>query len=292
MADPRPRALARTLISGRRALLVRTAPLVLILGATKLLVDRLGWEFIEATPLHTSIVAGAIFIIGLMLSGIMSDYKESERLPTDTAAAIETIYRDGAYVKELYPDFDLAGLTERLARIPHHMRADLLGGGKGTVEAAEDLTASFLEMDRLGVPPNYITRLKQEQALVVRNLMRAAYIQRISFLPSAYTLVEIMLALLITLLMFTRVSTRMTDAILLGFISLIFLYILGLLRVLDSPFRASGAGPDDVSLFQIDDIRETMLSRLAASGVSGGDHHDVEPSRGSGHSPGVPPTGT
>ena len=139
---------------------------------------------------------------------------------------------------------------------------DLLNGGDETIVAVERLTESFLEMDRLGVPPNYIARLKQEQALVVRNLMRAAYIQRIAFLPSAYTLVEIMLALLITLLMFTRVATGVTDAILLGFISLIFVYILRLLRVLDSPFRASGAGLDDVSLYQIDAIHHSMVERL------------------------------
>ena len=92
--------------------------------------------------------------------------------------------------------------------------------------------------------------------------MRAGYIQRIAFLPSAYTLVEIMLTLLITLLMFTRVATGVTDAILLGFISLIFLYILRLLRVLDSPFRASGAGLDDVSLYQVDAIHDSLLERL------------------------------
>lgn len=254
--------LVKAVASGRRALLLQTIPLVLILVAAKLLVERLGWEFIVVSPLHTSIVAGAIFIVGLMLTGTMSDYKESERLPTETAASMEAIYREGAYVKALHPDFDLGRLAETLGRIPHTLRADLLGDGQETIATVEQLTESFLEMDRLGVPPNYIARLKQEQALIVRNLMRAAYIQRIAFLPSAYTLVEIMLTLLITLLMFTQVATEVTDAILLGFISLIFLYILRLLRVLDAPFRAAGAGLDDVSLYQVEAIHHAPLERL------------------------------
>ena len=248
-------------MTGRRALLVKTLPIVALLVVAKLLVERLEWEFIQVSPLHTSIVAGAIFIVGLMLTGTMSDYKESERLPTETAASMEAIYREGSYVKALHPTFDLDRLGATLGRIPHTLRSDLLEARQDTIATVEELTESLLEMDRLGVPPNYIARLKQEQALIVRNLLRAGYIQRIAFLPSAYTLVEIMLGLLITLLMFTRVATGATDAILLGFISLIFVYILRLLRLLDSPFRAAGAGLDDVRLYQVDAIHDTLQAR-------------------------------
>ena len=62
----------------------------------------------------------------------------------------------------------------------------------------------------------------------------------------------------------TLVPHPATDAILLGFISLIFLYILQLLRVLDSPFRPSGAGLDDVSLYQIDALQESLAERQRA----------------------------
>lgn len=247
----------------RRRLLVTTIPPVLAIVAIKLALDRLGWEFISVSPLHTSIVAGALFIVGLMLAGTVSDYKESERLPTETAAAMESIYREGAYVKVLHPEFDLARLADTLAHIPHTFRDDLVHGSQHTVATVERLTDSFLEMDRLGVPPNYIARLKQEQALVVRNLMRVDYIQRIAFLPSAYTLIETIVALLVALLLFTRiVDTRLTDAILVGFMSFVFIYILRLLRMLDTPFRAARAGLDDVSLFQINAIHDQMHERL------------------------------
>lgn len=188
----------------RRHMLVTTLPMVGAILAVKLVLDQLNAEFIAVSPLHTSIVAGALFIVGMMLAGTMTDYKESERLPTETAAAMESIYREGAYVKALHPQFDLARLTARLADIPHSFREDLLEGTQTTVASVEKLTESFLEMDRLGVPPNYIARLKQEQALVVRNLMRVGYVQRIAFLPSAYTLIETMVVLLIGLLLFTR----------------------------------------------------------------------------------------
>ncbi|MBY0396916.1 MAG: hypothetical protein K2X91_10675 [Thermoleophilia bacterium] len=242
--------LLRSLHWRRRVLLVQTVPPVIAIVAAKLAFEQLGWEFITVSPLHTR------------LAGTMSDYKESERLPTETAAAMESIYREGAYVKALHPGFDLARLADTLAHIPHTFRDDLVHETQATIPTVERLTESFLEMERLGVPPNYIARLKQEQALIVRNLMRVAYIQRIAFLPSAYTLVETILGLLIALLMFTRVDTPLTDTILLGFISFIFIYILRLLRLLDTPFRHRGAGLDDVSLFQVDAVHDVMHERL------------------------------
>lgn len=252
----------RSMIPPRLTLFIRTLPYVFGIVTAKLVVDQLGWEFIVVGPLHASIIAGAIFIVGLMLAGTMGDYKECERLPTETAAAMESIYREGAYVKELHPSFDLARLADTLARVPHTLHTDLIDGSRTTIAVVEQLTESFLEMDRLGVPPNYIARLKQEQALIVRNLMRVAYIQRIAFLPSAHALVEIMLTLLIILLIFTQAATRATDAILIGFISLIFIYILHLLRVLDSPFQSARSGLDDVSLYQIDAIHDAMHQRI------------------------------
>lgn len=85
-------------------------------------------------------------------------------------------------------------------------------------------------MDRLGVSPACIAVLKEEQALIVANLMRAASLQRIAFLPFAYTLVETILAGLVALLLFTRVTTEAPEAILFGFISLISLRLLRSLR--------------------------------------------------------------
>lgn len=48
-------SLVKAETSGRRALLLRTVPPVLVLVAGKVLVERLDWEFIEVSPLHTSI---------------------------------------------------------------------------------------------------------------------------------------------------------------------------------------------------------------------------------------------
>ncbi len=271
MSEHRVTPLSRLPSVRRHGLLIRTTLVVAAIVSLKLVIALAGWEFIATSPLHTSVVAGAIFIISLMLAGTMSDYKESEKVPTETASAMKSIYREGAYVKAFHPEFRLERLADVLAHLPHTFRDDLVHGTQHTIETVERLTDSFVEMERLGVPPNYIARLKQEQAVIVRNLMRVAYIQRISFLPSAYALIEAILVLLIGLLLFTEIEPLSTGIVVLAFISFIFVYMLRLLHVLDTPFRAAGAGPDDISLFQIDEIHDEMHEKLDEKERA---HHD------------------
>lgn len=67
-------------------LLLDTAALVVVVVAVKVLVDTIGWEFLQVSPLSTSIIAGGIFIVSILLSGTLTDYKEADRLPSEIAA--------------------------------------------------------------------------------------------------------------------------------------------------------------------------------------------------------------
>ena len=54
---------------------------VLVLGCVKIGVHYFGFEFLELNALLTSGIGGAIFIIGFLLSSVLADYKEAERIP-------------------------------------------------------------------------------------------------------------------------------------------------------------------------------------------------------------------
>jgi hypothetical protein len=43
----------------------------------------LGVEGISTSPLTSSIVAGGVFVMGLVVAGTLSDYRDAERAPTD-----------------------------------------------------------------------------------------------------------------------------------------------------------------------------------------------------------------
>lgn len=249
--------MVQRLVHWKTALQAASAAAVLV--GLKILVYELGIEFIELNALFTSLIAGGIFLFGLILAGTLSDYKESEKIPSEIVSACASIHEDGLHVKALHQEFDLVRLDRALLGVldGFHEDAGAIESRKG-LEATEALLPSFIEMEKLGVPPNYIVRLKGEEGSMRRTLMRMYYIQRTGFLPSAYILVESIVALILTLLVFVEITPLVTSLIIIIFLTYLFVFILRLLKTLDRPFWHGRRTRDDVSLFLVDELREKL----------------------------------
>jgi len=72
-------------------LTLKVLPIVILVIILKLLAHQFGLEFISLNPLFTGIVTANIFLLGFLIAGVLSDYKESEKFPGDLASSIETI---------------------------------------------------------------------------------------------------------------------------------------------------------------------------------------------------------
>src|SRR5215211_3288329 len=69
----------------------QTRLIVLGIVAAKLAISAFSLEFISISPLFTSVLAGGVFVLGLIVAGTLSDYKEAERVPADLTAALTNI---------------------------------------------------------------------------------------------------------------------------------------------------------------------------------------------------------
>jgi hypothetical protein len=224
--------------------------LVPVLGL-KLLVHAFGLEFVVASPLHTSAVAGGFFVLGFLLSAAIADFKECERLPADFTAIIENMCEDASLINRRYP-FDFEQFRKRLLVTVESLRADLVEGNRETHHHVYALGDTFAEMEAADVPPNYIGKLKQEQGQLVRGLFRMNYIQSIQSIPSAYFLAEAVVVGTVGLLLFTAIEPFTSSLVVVALIAFVFIYILRLVRVVSTPFHPEGSTQDDVSLFQIE----------------------------------------
>ena len=65
----------------RRRLLIETAAIVAAIVAVKFALQAAGFDFIVLSGLFTSIIGGGVFILSIILSGVITDFKESEKLP-------------------------------------------------------------------------------------------------------------------------------------------------------------------------------------------------------------------
>lgn len=218
----------------------------------KLALHELDWEPIAFNSLYTAIFTGSFFVLGFILSATMADYKESERLPSEFSAIIENMYEDAVAIHMNYPDFDLNGFTLQLKNILVSMKDDLVTVNRESHNEVHGLSFFFAQMEKIDVPPNFITKLKQEQGQLIRFLFRAYYIQSIHFIPSSMVLAYGIFTNAIGLLLLTEFEKLSSSIWLIGAITFIMVYVIKLIRTIRTPFHASGSTQDDVSLFLID----------------------------------------
>lgn len=232
-----------------------------IIVLVKYLFHNYGWEPIEQSSLHNGVLSSATFVIGFLLSATIADYKESERIPSEFAANIEDMYADAAVIHERYPDFDLEGFRAQLEKISRKFDSEVRNASRGVSEQIRELNPYFGQMEKAGVPPNFIVKLKQQQVLLLRHRKRVTYIQRIDFIPSATILSRSIVALVIGLLIFTNVDPFYGSLAIIGIISFVLIYMMVLINVISTPFHAAGKTRDDVSMFLVDSAANFLKSK-------------------------------
>lgn len=233
----------------RSRIAVQTIPIVAILLAIRFGVQQADWPFINPTTLLSAVVSGGIFVAALVVAGTLSDYKESERVPAEIVGSLMGIYTDARMFKLEKPAFDLEGLEIRLRKVVTSFIHDLENPGSRTcLDAVNAISESFAEMDRLEVIATYISRLRAEQGIIRKQVLRSYHIQETDFVPSAFTLVWAIVVLAIALLMVTVTEDTTESYVLLGAIYFSLIYLTRLLRVLDTPFQPRESSWDDVDL--------------------------------------------
>ena len=234
---------------------------LLIIG--KFLMHQFGFEFFTINTLFSSAIAGAVFIIGFLLAGVFADYKEAEKMPAELCSSLENIWDEARLFKRNKTKFDLEGIKKTLLEIVIKFRSGLHrdtghNNLRPALMAADELGESFAQMENLGMPPNYIVRLKTEQSNVRKQIMRIYYIQKMRFIPSAFILAQSLVAFIIFLLLFVKTEGSPELFVLFGFIAYLFLYTVRLILVLEKPFRKGTGNVDDVSIFLIREFEEEL----------------------------------
>lgn len=255
---------------------------VIVLALVKIGIHWVGGEFLALNALFTSVIAGAVFIIGFLLSGILADYKEAERIPADIRTALEAIYDDCKSFAHRQKSVSVASLRANLLHIVVCIPRALLRPDGTNIRAVihhiDELTNYFCGLEEAGMPPNYIVRLRAEQSTLRRCLFRMYHLQRIQFVPSVHVLVQSLVITVVFLLLFLKTEGSPESALIFGAISYMFIYILYLAATLEQPFRKGRQTLDDVSLFLLREFDAKLRSDgsselLSLDGASSGAFH-------------------
>jgi hypothetical protein len=245
---------------------LRVAPLIVVTALAKLGADLAGWDTVELNPLHTGLVAGNIFLIGFLLAGTLADYKESERIPGELAARAETIADE---CEILHADTGADAARACLAQVGAFARSvDGWMRGTTTIEAPLDAIEGFNEHFLAFQPltqPNFIVRLKQEQALLRLLVFRINTIKETSFVGAGYVISWIASLLLVVALVLADFAAIGAELFLVCAITFLVTYLVLLIRDLDDPFdydEHGRRGSAEVSLAPLDRLVRRMDHEL------------------------------
>src|SRR4051794_12507421 len=267
-AHQRSAALQMVQVLTMPRLLLRALPWVVGAVGVKAILQAAGVHPLDLNPLFSGLVGANVFLLGFLLAGTLSDYKESERLPAELAGSLETIADEALLVHAEHGVPEGAACIEQCADIAASIRTFIVDD----VPVDEPLVAirAFNPLFSVFGPliqPGFTTRLKGEQAQIRRVVLRIHTIRTTSFVAAGYAIAELTGALLVIGLELSRLSDHEVESLFfIGVITLLLTYVFLLIRAVDTPFEYEGSRPGsaDISLQPLVDAEARLRAEHAA----------------------------
>jgi len=234
----------------------------------KVAAHALGWEILALNALLSGIVAANVFLMGFLISGVLGDYKEAERLPGELAASLEVLAEEGEAIRARSKSpaaIEFLVQVESLARSLHawfHKRERT----RTVLDQLSGLNVHFAAFET-ETQVGYILRMKGEQQAIRRALIRAHTIRETSFIGAGYRIAEWTTGLVIIALVLVSIEPFVESVFTVGVIIFLLSYLILLIRDLENPFAYYVAhSTANVSLKPLEDA----IARLAARCGRGG----------------------
>ena len=190
-------------------------------------------KFSDLAPILT----GASIVLGLMLTGVIADYRDAEKLPAVVGRALD----------------DLDGLARRgLNRVGKNsdgahgrvlVLAEVINGwfyGKQKNEqvwaARSDIGELILELDKAEVPEHYLHRMLRVNSDLGAALSRVQVIRDTDFISAGYALMELLVGGVVLTLSLVEFSSPMVGFYVTAGLALTYSYLVLLAKDIDNPF--------------------------------------------------------
>lgn len=231
---------------------VKIIPLVLLIAGLKFVTHVYSFEVMDLNALFTSLVAGTIFLIGFLSSGVLSDYKESEKIPTEITASLKTLLDDTLTV---YKSKDSQTALEFIEFQKNFVNSMLnwlykIESTVSILDKISNMNIFFTKFDNEGIQAGYIIKMKNEQNAIRKMIMRIDTIRETDFVSTAYAIVEIMGGLISIGLIIIKIEPFYVSLFFTVIVTFLIYYMVFLIKDLDNPFDYStnGEGGTEISL--------------------------------------------
>jgi predicted membrane chloride channel (bestrophin family) len=247
------------------AIAVKILPFLFAIFLLKLAFHFFGLEILSLNPLFTSLVAATIFLLGFLITGVLADYKESEKLPGELAGSIESLYDETSAICKIKKSSE----AKKFLTFQRDFVGSLLlwlhkkERTRNILGKVRQMNDFFIHLEPVAQAPS-LSRMKQEQSTIRKTIIRIHAIRETSFVISAYAIAEALAFFLVLGMLLARMEPFYESLFFVTLVAFVVLYMIFLIRDLDNPFdyQSNGEHGSEVSLKPLHDFFETLNQKL------------------------------
>ncbi len=185
----------------------------------------------------SSVLTGAALIMGLMLAGVIGDYREAERLPSEVGGGLlgfELYATRGLQVI----DKDSSWVHARIAAVAHTINEWFYGRKSDAEMWAEydDINQVVVELAKSGMTIPYLNQVHGANNGVAGAIDRITVIRNTSYIKAGYALMEFLIAVVLVLMVVVDFPQGFAQELVPASISIVYVYMFLFIRDLDNPF--------------------------------------------------------
>lgn len=190
-----------------------------------------------------AVLTGAALIMGLMLGGVIGDYREAEKLPAAIGGtflalesyarrALEVVGKDGSWVHD------------RVAGVAHAVNDWLYGRlDTGAMWAKyDDINRLCDDVAREGATVPYVNQLHGANNGLGGAIDRVDGIRTTSYIRAGYALLEFLVGLVLLLMIVCSFENAVANWLVPGAVSMVYVFMVLFIKDLDNPFDWGGKG--------------------------------------------------
>lgn len=222
--------------------------------------------FLEINEIRLVFTSG-VFLIGFMLAGTLSDYKESEKIPGEIATALETIEETSVALatktKQQIKEIRLQVLEMSLMVHNWLYRKQ---NEEDVHKKLSEYNQTIHTLEAAGGAPPIVGRLLIRLGDLRQLVTRTNVISKTGFLGTGYALLELLIVIVSGLLLLINFKSQVSEITIIVIIELIYVYMYMLIKDIDDPFEyeeGKAKGITEVTLFPIENYIERLRERIA-----------------------------
>jgi hypothetical protein len=251
-------------LPGSHGLILRAAIATAILVAVKYLLHLRGLEPISTLPLLTALMGGVVFTLAILLSGVLSDFKESERMVGELSSTLRRLHEDVEVIA--MSDDRLARMRAKILDLTRVLNANFARETswklREVLRPVRDLDRLVLEAVKAGAPTSPLRTVQSQLHSIVKFAERIEVIIETTFMRAGYYFAGAVVLAVLTALTLTRLEPVGQGLFLYAFAAFLLTGLSLLVWDLDNPF----GGQVRISTRQMDKLQRFLEAEAGEHG--------------------------